>query len=190
MKKQNLKKMAKAITLGLVLGTALTATSSVWAEDREIVITDVSTGEQLHTGIYFDGGKVSWGTNTTASGTDATAFGFKTTASGNRATAFGLNTIASGDYATAFGFKSEAVGKASFAGGGDEGDNKAGGKAYGKSSFAFGIGAVAGDENDSNKGINAVSMGGVLLPAVIILLQWVMVPKPAVIILWQWGVVL
>ena len=86
MKKQNLKKMAKAITLGLVLGTALTAAQPVWAEKTEIMSAESGTG----TGIYFDGGKkVSWGDSTTASGDYATAFGSETVASSYFSTAFG-----------------------------------------------------------------------------------------------------
>lgn len=48
MKKQNLKKMAKAITLGLVLGTAVTATSSVWAAETHVK-DDASTPNNVFT---------------------------------------------------------------------------------------------------------------------------------------------
>ena len=145
MKKQNLKKMAKTITLGLVLGTALTAAQPVWAEKAEIKSATMGMG--IATGIYFDkdGFKVNWGEGTTASGQWSTAFGKGTTASGIYSTAFGQNTTASKDYSFAVGYGSKASGTAAVA----MGNNTQASKEY---SFAMGSGAIA-------SGKAAVAMG-------------------------------
>lgn len=163
MKKQNLKKMAKAITLGLVLGTALTAAQPVWAEKTEIMSAASGTG----IGIYFDGRKVSWGLGTTASKDNATAWGSNTTADGIMATAFGYKTTASGDYSTAFGENTTASGKWS---------------------TAFGQNTQAGILRTWD-GVEVEKYGIHVLLAKI-LWQWVVSLQPAAIILLQWVVVL
>ena len=176
MKKQNLKKMAKAITLGLVLGTALTAAQPVWAAKTEIKSAESGTG----TGIYFENGIVSWGDYTNASGDNATAWGSGTYASGDYATAwgsgatasehyatawgsgttasgygttaFGYNTTASGSYATAFGMNTTASGSYSVAFGYNS-------KAGGQNSLAA-LGGITGEwEADENGDLNYKSGG-------------------------------
>ena len=96
----------------------------------------------------------------------STSMGCETNASGFGSTSMGYETTASGFGSTAMNVATIAKGKASFAGGGDIEMTTpgyalpiAGGAAYGTSSFAFGIGAVAGDASDTSKGMNAISMG-------------------------------
>ena len=95
MKKQNLQKLAKAITLGLVLGTAVTVAQPVWAG-----VPQEGTGS----------GAIKWGFNTTSSGEGTTAFGNNTTASEYYSTAFGIKSVANGKAATAFGYGTYAGG--------------------------------------------------------------------------------
>ncbi|MBQ0055649.1 MAG: YadA-like family protein, partial [Synergistaceae bacterium] len=117
------------------------------------------------------------GYNTNASGDDSTAMGQSTNASGVASTAMGCGTNASGDYSTAMGIEtianggtsmamgvgSNAVGESSFAGGGyynlTDDTSTAGGSAYGRSSFAFGEGAVAGVAGDADTYAGVIALG-------------------------------
>ncbi|MBQ0055538.1 MAG: YadA-like family protein [Synergistaceae bacterium] len=85
------------------------------------------------------------------------AMGKGATASGEGSTAMGSNTTAGGDYSTAIGYVSVARGDGSFAGGGDGTDF--GGTAYGRSSFAFGEGAIAGDSSDEEGTAGTIALG-------------------------------
>ena len=102
--------MAKTITLGLVLGTALTAAQPVWAADppiqagtgtNSIIFNDLANNKA--TSDY----STAFGENTTASGKWSTAFGRETKA-GILRTSDGLSEVDNGIYATAWGFKVQA----------------------------------------------------------------------------------
>ena len=78
--------------------------------------------------VKDDNNAVTWGTNSTATETDATAFGRDTTASGAKATAFGDTTTASGDKSTAFGETTQATAENA--------------TSFGKDSVASGVGST------------------------------------------------
>ncbi|MBQ0056000.1 MAG: YadA-like family protein [Synergistaceae bacterium] len=102
------------------------------------------------------------GYKTTAGGNSSTSMGYGTNASGLASTSMGYGTNASGKASAAMGYNTNAVGHGSFAGGGyyvNSDDNAAGGTAYGNSSFAFGIGAVAGVSGDAVNYSGTIALG-------------------------------
>ncbi len=97
-------------------------------------------------------GNVTWGTGSTATGTNATSWGRDTTSTGDDATAFGNGSTASGAKSTAFGDTSEAsgVGATSF------GKSS---EASGESATAFGEGCVASGDYATAFGYNTTASG-------------------------------
>ena len=105
---------------------------------------------------------VAMGENTNADGENSTAVGYGTTASGQYSTAMSFGTTADGIASVSTGYGSAAAGSGSFAGGGyylTDSDNKTGGTAYGKSSFAFGEKANASGEASVAFGKNTNASG-------------------------------
>lgn len=97
-------------------------------------------------------GNVTWGTNTTVTGTRATAWGTETEATGDESTAFGNGATASGAKSTAFGETSEASGANATSFGKSS-------EASGESSTAFGEGCVASGNYSTAFGYNTTASG-------------------------------
>ena len=156
MKQRSFKKLAAILMLvSFIFATVSPAMAgaSVW----------VSTDTEDGSGMYINNGS-----GNTASGKYSTAMGSHTTSSGDYSTSMGIETTSNGNYSTTMGVASNAVGMSSFAGGGylyldiSDPDNIVflpGGKAYGDSSFAFGIGAVAGVEGDAVNYSGTIALG-------------------------------
>lgn len=113
MQKNNLKYLAKEVTFGLVLGTALTATSSAWAEETHVKDDATPTPNSIFT---YDTEKqtLKYGDGAIASGQYSTAFGDGAQATGSQSIALGLNAKAN-MLSTALGLGAEASGAGSTA---------------------------------------------------------------------------
>lgn len=182
MQKQSLKSLAKIVTLGLVLGTTLTATSSVWADEppikkgtgeKSIIMNNTGGAEwdnhatgkystafgdctyagAVNNGQTIHAGSRSYTADKDYTGQSATAWGSQTLAIGNWSTAFGGETQAKGDWSTAWGQFSIAQGARSTAFG-------HGSKAGGDNSLAA-LGGETGDWSEATPtgGYSAVAIG-------------------------------
>lgn len=97
-------------------------------------------------------GNVTWGTNTTVTGTRATAWGTETEATGDESTAFGNGATASGAKSTAFGETSEASGANATSFGKSS-------EASGASATSFGEGCIASGDYSTAFGYNTTASG-------------------------------
>ncbi len=173
------KSFRKLATILMLVSFIFATVSPAMAGNGTIINSDAGT-IGLRTGADAGDYSTAMGYQTNASGNFSTAMGGQTNAGGNYSVAMGYNTTASeidsvamganttasGAVSIATGAGSIAAGIASFAGGGDA--STAGGAAYGDSSFAFGMGAVAGKIVSGTGtptdpyiygGTNAISMG-------------------------------
>ncbi|MBQ0055539.1 MAG: YadA-like family protein [Synergistaceae bacterium] len=152
-------KTAKKLAAVLMLVSFIFSTVSPAMATAKL---DNDPGDMESTGIrIYDENSGMGGEEPHATGYYAIAMGLKATASGDYSTSMGYGSIASGRVSVAIS-NSVAAGSGSFAGGGDydpaTGFGTAGGTAYGRSSFAFGVGAVAGVDGDTTDG-GQIAMG-------------------------------
>ena len=162
MKKKDFKNLAKAVTMSLVLGTAVTVAQPVWAADPASTIFN-GTGE----------GAIVWGKNTVADGMYTTAFGDGSHAGlliavdldaakqGVGAVAWGKDTLAGAIKLTASsaeGIKIGLTGDTTFNG------NYAtawgnGAHAYGDNATAFGLNTIASGKQSTAFGNSTIASG-------------------------------
>ena len=99
-------------------------------------------------------GNVTWGTGSTATGTNTTSWGKDTTSTGDESTAFGDGSTASGAKSTAFGDGSTASGAKSTA----FGDTS---EASGEDATAFGVNTIASGDYSTAMGNSCIASGDI-----------------------------